>query len=252
MILKKFLRYVFGQRCLFCGATVEVSDEHLFCDDCAKVIRERQLTLSAEEFPDVVSLYRLDDPARKGLYRFKYGGVKALGVLLGEWMAERYRVLNHQADVITCVPRAKDSLPRMYNQSAVIARSMAQHLKIPFDARLLSKRKGALSQLECPTPLAREKNAQWAYRMGPSSADVTGKRVLLVDDLYTTGATVRACCDLLKQRGAERVLVYTALRTVPLYKFSLLVNYDREMIHDEWNPPPQKRRAFHKRKTEHF
>lgn len=227
MAVKRIFRYLFGQTCLLCGKSVEVSDENLFCPECAEAMADPRLKFASQYFTDTVSLYRFEDPVKQGLYRFKYGGEKALGKWFGEQLAERYQKLESKADVITCVPRAKDGRPRRYNQSEVIAKAMSQSLGIPFDARILSKRSGFLSQVECPTRLAREENAKNAYRTGSSKTNLSGKRVVLVDDLYTSGATARACSDLIKQQGSEEVAVYTALRVAPLQKFKLYLNYER-------------------------
>ena len=61
----------------------------------------------------------------------------------------------------------------------------------------------------------RRHNANYAYRKGPSKRDLTGKTVLLVDDLFTTGATANACVQVLKKSGAAHVLIYTAARSDP-------------------------------------
>lgn len=240
MKLNKIFRCLFGQTCLFCGKAMQISDQEYLCPECSEAMRKMRLELDPHAFPENVALYRFESPIKQGLYRFKYGGERRLGILFGEALAERYRILEHQADLVTCVPRAKDGRRRMYNQSEVIAKAMAKGLDLPTDFNLLSKRKGARSQVECPTRYAREENAKWAYRKGKSKIDLAGKRVVLVDDLYTSGATARACCDLLKKQGAEEILVYTALRVAPLQTFSLRVNYQRTVIHE----------AFHQEKKE--
>lgn len=207
-----------------------MSDQDVPCSECAELLAKTRLELDPHAFPESVSLYRFEPPFKQGLYRFKYGGEKRLGLVFGRQLAEQYKIMKPNADLITCVPRAKDGQRRMYNQSEVIARAMANQLRLPTDFHLLSKRNGARSQVECPTKLARQQNAQWAFRTGKSKTDLTGKRVVLVDDLYTTGATARACSELLKQRGAAEVLVYTALRVVPLQPFTLQLNYERTVV----------------------
>ena len=205
------LHILLGRTCIFCGSTVDPSSDGI-CESCAAAISERNLELLTEENDEVISLYRYEEPLRHGLHRFKYNGVSDLGKHCGTRLARRLRELGREGDLVTCIPRAKDGLPRIYNQSEVIARRLAKELKLPFCGTLLRKRKGARSQTECINAHARLRNAQKAYRKGFGRDNLTGKRIILVDDLYTTGATTRTCSDLLKKMGAESVLICTAMR----------------------------------------
>ena len=244
----KLFRYLLGQCCLFCGKTVEVGSPYDLCRECSEKLAENKVELSPHSFPDSVSLFRFEDPLRRALHRFKYRGNRQMGIYCGERLAEYYLRTDHRADVVTCVPRAKDGLPRMYNQSWVIAKAMAKKLNLPLDGKLLSKRSGGLTQIQCPTTLARERNAQKLYRTGPSKRDLTGKRVLLVDDLYTTGATARVCSHLLKTRGAEEVYIYTALRADQRDSLMLCLNFDRDLYHEEFGDNSAYLRTYRKMK----
>ncbi len=230
------LHLVFGRCCLFCGKTIDPSAPSDCCEACETQIKEQKLALSAGEAPTVF-LYWYDGPVRLGLHRFKYGGKIALGQVCGRRLAEEFLRRGEQAHVVTCVPRAKDGKPRLYNQSRVIAREMAKITGLPFDDKLLFKRKGMLTQPECPTRLARKENAEKAFRKGPSTRDITGKTVVLVDDLYTSGATTEACSAVLKKRGAARVLVYTACRAKPGNVPKLVRKFDSKPTHYEFSDP---------------
>lgn len=205
------LHIILGRTCIFCGNTVDPSSDGV-CKNCAQAIAERHLEILPSEQKDVLSLFRYEEPLRHGLHRFKYNGVADLGKYCARLMAQRIRELDLNADLITCVPRAKDGLPRMYNQSEMIARPLAKQLNLPFNNTLLRKRSGAKSQTECINAHARLRNAQKAFRKGFQKIDLHGKRILLVDDLYTTGATTQTCSELLKKMGAESVLICTAMR----------------------------------------
>lgn len=209
----KIFRYVLGRQCLFCGKTIDPRRDGV-CSECDARLRREDLKIPLEECKTSVALYRYQGPVKTGLHRFKYQGRKELGIVLGRELSRRYRQRGDCAHVITCVPRAKDGRPRMYNQSAVIARQMAKELNLPLDPGLLAKRKGMRSQPECATFLDRWSNAKEAFYAGPSRRDITGLTVLLVDDLITSGATAQICSHVLKERGAKTVLTYTAARTV--------------------------------------
>lgn len=203
--------WILGRQCLFCGKTVDPQSEGI-CPSCAQRIREENLEISPEECGAVLSLYRYAGPVREGLHRFKYGGVSALGKVCGEKLARHFTALGKTCDLVTFVPRAADGLPRLYNQSKIIARAFSKKIGAPLDPSLLRKRNGARTQVQCADRHARMRNAEYAYRVGPSKRDITGMTVVLIDDLYTSGATAQACIKMLKKRGAAAVIVCTAMQ----------------------------------------
>ncbi|MBO5213567.1 MAG: ComF family protein [Clostridia bacterium] len=239
---------IFGRCCILCGKTVDPKSSEI-CEECSAKIEKNYLRIPLSENRNRVSVYYYGEPIRRGFHHFKYGGKKDFGIYLGKKLAERYRQRGDLAHVVTCVPRAKDGKARIYNQSAVIAKAAAKALDLPFDPNLLEKRKGALTQPECPTPLAREENAKKSYRAGSSRRTLSGLRVLLIDDLCTTGATVRACGDVLRKRGAEEVLVYTAIydrtESVP----SLVANFDQIHVHDDFSDAEKYQNRKYRSKT---
>ncbi len=220
--------YIFGHSCVICGKTIDPWCSEEICDECTKEIARRKLWIPLDAFESVVSLYYFQEPMRVGLHRFKYDGKKAFGVYMGRQLAERYRQRGDVADVVTCVPRAADGKPRMYNQSAVIAKVVAKELNLPFDPKLLRKERGIRTQTECETSLERAENARQGYRKGSSRRKINGQQILLVDDLFTTGATAWACHDVLKDEGAQECLVYTLLRNQRDRSKPFLLNFDRQ------------------------
>ncbi len=247
------LQLLFGKCCVLCGKTMEPREKSKTCKDCLTLMEENRVFLPAKETKTHVSLYAFSDPIRLGLHRFKYRGKKAFGQYVGRKMAERFRQRGECADLVTCVPRAKDELPRMYNQSEVIAKVMAKELNLPFAPKLLKKKRGIPSQTHCTTPLMREENAKKAYFANPSAQNIQGLRVLLADDLYTTGATARACSEILKTQGAAEVLVYTAVSHRSEIITPLAANFDRGHVHAEFETPvPYQNRKFHNKKGNLF
>lgn len=239
------LQLIFGKCCILCGTTMEPQEKSEICRECLALMEKNRVLCSTHETKGHVSLYAFADPVRLGLHRFKYRGKKAFGRHAGRKMAELFRRREEIADVVTCVPRARDGLARMYNQSEVLAKVMAKELHLPFAKKLLKKRRGIPSQTHCATPLMREENAKKAYFVNPSAPNIHGLRVLLVDDLYTTGATARACSELLKNQGAAEVLVYTAVSHRADFITPLTANFDRGHVHAEFDTPaPYQNRKF--------
>ena len=103
---------------------------------------------------------------------------------------------------------------RGFNQSLILARAIGQHINTPVDPWLLSRTRPTSPQ----TKLSREErraNVRGAFRMN-TPALAKGKRFLLVDDVYTSGATVEECARTLYQNEARSVDVFTLARVVDL------------------------------------
>jgi len=102
-------------------------------------------------------------------------------------------------------------LRRGFNLSALIASHLARTIGAPFDPRVLCRVRNGTPQAALPLP-ARARNVAAVFRVR-SGADPPA-RVLLVDDVYTSGATVRAAAGALKCEGADHIVVVTVARTV--------------------------------------
>ncbi len=98
---------------------------------------------------------------------------------------------------------------RGYNQAELLARAFSQSARIPLRKDLLRKRRATESQSTLPRD-ERRKNVRGAFLSGPAAKD---QSILLIDDVCTTGETLRACADALLQAGAARVCALTVART---------------------------------------
>ncbi|MDA0239099.1 MAG: phosphoribosyltransferase family protein, partial [Proteobacteria bacterium] len=106
------------------------------------------------------------------------------------------------------------SFTRRFNQSALLAKVVARHGDIEFLPEVLTRHRRTPSQGRLNAG-ARQRNVQGAFRVPERYRDtVKGKRVLLVDDVLTTGATVSACAGVLRRAGAVGVDVLTVARVV--------------------------------------
>jgi ComF family protein len=102
---------------------------------------------------------------------------------------------------------------RRYNQSAEIARSLGTLTKTPVDLLALTRKRATPSQGAMPSAKARRRNMQGAFSVH-ADARVKDRRIVLIDDVMTTGATVEACSRALKRAGASQVSVLTLARVV--------------------------------------
>jgi len=126
------------------------------------------------------------------------------------------------ADIVVPVPVSRTGLWRRgFNQSAVLAEPLGRLVGAPVERTVLS-RKGARSQVGLGR-VERTRNARSSFGPGRTIARVKGKRVLLFDDVFTTGATVRTCAGILKSYGAS-VSVLTLARRAPENMEHLIVD----------------------------
>ncbi|WP_338022093.1 ComF family protein [Allorhizobium sonneratiae] len=151
-----------------------------------------------------------DGPARDLVHRLKYGDRTELAPMMAAWMARAGQEAIVRADVILPVPLHYWRLfSRQYNQSAELARALAKRVEKPFLPGVLIRVKRTQKQVGL-TAKGREDNVRNAFRVPDHRRDaVLGRHVLLIDDVYTTGATVKAATRALRKAGAAEVSVLT-------------------------------------------
>jgi ComF family protein len=147
---------------------------------------------------------------QKLLHQLKYEGNEAIGVLLGEFYGDQLSdIYTEKWDLITAVPiHIKKLRKRGFNQSHRIAEGLSQKLTIPF-MPLLEKSVNKKSQTR-KHRIERFDNVESTFHLKTSSTSLKGKKVLLVDDVLTTGATLQACSEPLQKAGAEISIVTIA------------------------------------------
>jgi ComF family protein len=230
------LGVVYPPTCIACGAAT--GEPHTLCARCWSAVRfiERPycerlgtpfevdlgvalLSPAAVADPPVFAraraVARYDDTARDLVHRLKYGDRPELARALGAMMARAGAELLIDADVIVPVPLHRARLWwRRFNQAMALAGAVSRASGVPCDPFLLARVKRTRSQVGL-TRAQRGDNLQGAFRV-PAGAKphVAGKRVLLVDDVVTTGATANACSRALLRAGAETVDVLSFARVV--------------------------------------
>jgi ComF family protein len=158
---------------------------------------------------------RFDDVARTLVHALKYGDRLDLAPMMGCWMAMAGRSLTAEADAIIPVPlHWRRYWARRFNQSALLAEAIAKASQVPLVLGALRRVKATPQQVGL-SQSARALNVQGAFRVSPSGkAAVAGRRLILVDDVITTGATVDASARALLRAGAAEVNVLTFARVV--------------------------------------
>ena len=145
------------------------------------------------------------DRVREAVHRYKFQRVRACAVPFGAVMAQCLADhLPQGADLITWCPLHKKRLrERGFDQARLLAREVGRRLDVPVRGTL-AKDRNTRPQSELEEESARRANALGAYSLLPGT-DLTGKRVVLVDDVVTSGSTLSECAQLLRRAGAEAV-----------------------------------------------
>jgi ComF family protein len=151
---------------------------------------------------------------RETLHRFKYHGKLGLGRALSRILAEHYPTDLDDIDSIVTVPLHIDKLrTREFNQSIVMANDLAERIKVPLNAFALKKTKGTMAQYEMGNETERRRNVRGAFIVD-DARKVSGKSILLLDDVFTTGSTLNECTRVLLKSGVVKVQVLTLMRTI--------------------------------------
>lgn len=162
---------------------------------------------------------RYDDIARTLVHALKYQDRTDLAPTLAGWMARAGAELLSQADVIVPVPlHWRRGWTRRYNQSGALARAISRQTGVPFDGDTLRRVKPTRQQVGLSRS-ERARNVQGAFQMpAERKARIQGRRIVLVDDVLTSGATVDACARSLLRAGAADVDVLVFARVVDAAK----------------------------------
>ncbi|MBV9970310.1 MAG: ComF family protein [Xanthobacteraceae bacterium] len=158
---------------------------------------------------------RFDEVARDLVHALKYGDRLDLATTMGGWMARAGRELVAEADALVPVPLHWRRLwARRFNQAAALAEAISRETGVPVCHAL--KRVKATPQQVGLTRSERAANVQGAFRVPDRDATVRGRRLLLVDDVLTSGATLDTCTRVLLRAGARSVDVLVFARVVGL------------------------------------
>jgi ComF family protein len=157
-----------------------------------------------------------ETPVGSAIKALKFDDVRALGGMLAG-MFDVEALSRSEAEMVVPVPMHKTRLrSRGFNQSEILGRKLAQRVEIAFRSDVLVRTIDTMAQSEQPTAAARRSTLAGGFSVEPGAVKtITGKRLLLVGDVFTTGSTASACAEALKSAGASWVGV-VALAVQPI------------------------------------
>ncbi|MCX7817342.1 MAG: ComF family protein [Syntrophales bacterium] len=232
------IEVVYPRRCFSCGAQMSSDIDQPFCINCIRSIKiigspiclrcglpfESSITVDhlcsqcvskVHTVDEVRSLCRYEGTFLKLIHDFKYRGNTILGSVLGEWLATNtYPHFSiEEYEVIIPVPLHRWRLYRRgFNQAVILARAVADRFGIPLDFEVLVRRRHGEPQTSLDRK-ARRQNVKGVFEVLDGSR-ICGSKVLLIDDVYTTGSTLEECAKVLKAHGVRKVGALTLARVV--------------------------------------
>ena len=236
-LLRRFLDLVLPSSCAYCRSPIEDSAVPFFCPTCwndfsvlpgpfcpscgrpfdssEALIHSPTHECSAcrlkpPYFDQALSVGYFEGSLREAIHQFKYRPCRALGKPLGTWMCGNLRVLT-SIDIIMPVPLHRSRLrQRGFNQALLLAHPLSVACNIALCYDNLWRVRQTRPQVELSGE-DRIKNVAGAFSL-QRPQDVSGLSVLLIDDVFTTGATLNECAGILKNAGAVSVTVLTLAR----------------------------------------
>ena len=237
------LNLIFPLSCQKCGRLIKESGGYSLCEDCLQLIKLISLPYCyqcgkplskevdfeeeakcvhclAKKYPYYFtrSVAYYEGAIREGIHLLKFQKqvklVQPLGDLMVNYLIKDDFIKIREIDLIIPVPLFKeDYLKRGFNQSSLLAKYISDYFSLTFSEDLLRKEKMNLSQVGL-SRAERKDNVRKVYTLN-SSFPISGlSRILLIDDIFTTGATIEASCRELKKTGIEKIYVLTLARGV--------------------------------------
>lgn len=195
---RRQLRYIESPKCLKCGKHIICNDD-VYCEDCKKIKHIFEKGLALYEYGSI----------NKSMYRFKYKGRCEYADFFGKELAIRFTkyIKDWNIDGIIPVPMYEHKRKfRGYNQAHLIATSLSEYTKIPVYNNLIMRVRNTIPMKELD-PKMRYINLKNAFII--KNFDVKLMRVIVVDDIYTTGATIDAISKVLRDAGVDKVYFLT-------------------------------------------
>ncbi len=200
--------------CSNCWSELELFEKP-FCPQCKIELPNLQQNCCSFYLKSVYSLGIFDENFQELIHSFKYKGRVSLGKRIGLRLAEKLKSENlSEIGCIIPVPLHKvRKRERGFNQSQILAETLGRQLNLPVQNKIMFRIKNTKDQTKLSEP-ERKENVAGAFEVEDKNKILPGKKIILVDDVITTGATLMECAKVLKKAGAREILGVTIARAI--------------------------------------
>ncbi len=204
--------YLFPQVCGICGKL----NKNSLCKKCElklkKIGKEEIQPINKEEFyfEEHIYLFKYEGIIRQLIIDYKFNEKSYLYKTFVNFLLKNEKIFEKikTYDTIIPVPISKQrKRQRGYNQSAIISKEISKHAKLQYNDKILIKSKNIIEQSKL-NKQERIKNIQGVYDL-KNREIIKNKKILLIDDIYTTGSTVKECSKVLRQAEPRKIGIFT-------------------------------------------
>ena len=205
-LIHRYLNLLYPPKCVFCDKLLQEGEEY-FCRSCGEKIpmaEGEELCRKGAYFDRCVAPLYYDDMVRASFLDYKFHEKSWRSVTYAAFLEPYVRKEFPQLDVVTWVPLGRRSYKdRGFDQSELLAKELAKRLGLPCE-KMLEKIRDTRQQSRLQMPEERKANVLGAYEV-KKDASVSGRCILVVDDVITTGSTMDECCRVLSVAGAAQI-----------------------------------------------
>ena len=202
------INWISEPKCKICGQPFSVEID-LIGSECLECISKKPY------FDKAISIFVYDDFSKKMILKFKHSDATYFSEMFANWMYRAATLEIESSDLIIPVPiHLLKRFKRKYNQSELLSQKISKISKVAYEPRILKKIKQTSPQ-EGLSGNQRRKNVIGSFGIDKKYEHLLkDKRILLIDDVFTTGSTVNECSKILKKHSAKEVIVLTLTRVI--------------------------------------
>ena len=206
-MLNYILKFIYPEVCGICN---KIHNENL-CQSCENKIKKYEINkFTIRQNVEMINIYKYDGIIREKIIEYKFQDKSYLYKTFAKMILKNEKTCGFfkKYDIIIPVPiHKKRKAQRGYNQVELIAKQLSKNTHLKLENNVLIKQKNIISQSEL-NKNQRKQNIKDAFKI-INVEKIQNKKVLLIDDIYTTGSTINECCKTLKKAKIEKIGILT-------------------------------------------
>ncbi|MEN3045542.1 MAG: ComF family protein [Candidatus Hydrothermales bacterium] len=176
-----------------------------FCKKCGRNLKKHKCSVKLNYIDEVFAIFNYTEKVRDLIENYKFKRYTNLANFFAPFVLEHLEKIVPEFDIITFVPlHPSRERERGFNQNEIILDKLSKQIKTKYKKDILIRIKPTKSQAKIEVLEKRRKNVENAFRV-LLSEEIKDKRILILDDVFTTGSTIEECAKVLKQKGASKV-----------------------------------------------